>query len=145
MDNSVAGLATDDEAFVSQATEFYTTVWDDSEAFDPRTPAFARLQTTLEGAFGEPVAADFSGVLAAAQTARGDDAAIGADSGAGPPDPPSRKRTRERLRGGQYRATVSRTHSRTVGGRSGSRTRLRSHCPTERSDGTRRVCAGTSR
>lgn len=29
--------------FVSQATEFYTTVWDDSEAFDPRTPAFARL------------------------------------------------------------------------------------------------------
>lgn len=82
--DTVADLSTDDEAFVSLANDVYCSAWDEAADFPLRTPALSRVQTTLASEFGEPVEADFTGVLDSLATARGDDdAASSGNGGAG--------------------------------------------------------------
>ncbi|QLD84848.1 hypothetical protein HWV23_03660 [Natronomonas halophila] len=71
-DGRVAGLTTDDEAFIESAYERFSDAWDDAEAFNLRTPAISRVQSTLRENLGEPTADDFENVLASLETARGD-------------------------------------------------------------------------
>ncbi|ADJ15177.1 hypothetical protein HacjB3_08970 [Halalkalicoccus jeotgali B3] len=70
--DTVAGLTTDDEEFVSLAYDSYTTTWEEAETFNLRTPPLSRVRSTLAEDIGEPVEADFTGVLDSLQTARGD-------------------------------------------------------------------------
>ncbi|MEM4780427.1 MAG: DUF5821 family protein [Halalkalicoccus sp.] len=70
--DTVAGLSTDDEEFVSLAYDSYTGAWEDAAEFKLRTPALSRVRTTLAEEIGEPIEADFTGVLDSLQTARGD-------------------------------------------------------------------------
>jgi hypothetical protein len=68
----VAGLGTDDEAFVAGATERYDEVWAEAEPFVLRTPAISRVRGSLESELGGATAADFEAVLDSLETARGD-------------------------------------------------------------------------
>ncbi|MDL5361266.1 transcriptional regulator TbsP [Halalkalicoccus sp. NIPERK01] len=70
--DTVAGLTTDDEEFVSLAYDSYTTAWEEADEFNLRTPPLSRVRSTLADEIGEPVEADFTGVLDSLQTARGD-------------------------------------------------------------------------
>ncbi len=70
--DTVAGLTTDDEEFVSLAYDSYTAAWEDADEFKLRTPPLSSVRTTLAEEIGEPVEADFTGVLNSLQTARGD-------------------------------------------------------------------------
>ncbi|MHB9286086.1 transcriptional regulator TbsP [Halobacteriales archaeon Cl-PHB] len=67
----VAGLTTDDDAFVSAAYDNYAERWDDAPEFSLRTPALSHVQETLAEDLGQDTAADFDDVLASLQTARG--------------------------------------------------------------------------
>ena len=69
----VAGLVTDDESFVEAVREEHTTAWADAESYTLRTPPLSRVRTTMEESFGPEMVADFDGVLASLDTARGDD------------------------------------------------------------------------
>ena len=68
---TVAGLGTDDDEFVSDAYEFYADVWDDAETFTLRTPPLSRVRETLEADIGPETAGDFDAVLGSLATARG--------------------------------------------------------------------------
>jgi hypothetical protein len=68
----VAGLTTDDEAFIESAYDRFTDAWDDAPEFALRTPAISRVESTLREELGDPTADDFEGVLASLETARGD-------------------------------------------------------------------------
>jgi len=68
----VAGLATDDESFISGAYEQYTGERDRAEAFSLRTPGLSRVRETLTERIGEAAAADFDEVLTSMESARGD-------------------------------------------------------------------------
>lgn len=68
----IAGLVTEEEGFVENAREKYTTIWEESPEFNLRTPPISRVRETLEEQFGPDVRADFDGVLASLDTARGD-------------------------------------------------------------------------
>ena len=68
----VAGLATDDEAFVESAYERFSTAWDEADAFDLRTPAISRVRDSLSDTLGDATADDFDAVLGSLETARGD-------------------------------------------------------------------------
>lgn len=70
--DTVAGLVTDDEEFVSLTYDSYTAAWEDAAEFNLRTPPLSRVRSTLADDIGEPVEADFTGVLNSLQTARGD-------------------------------------------------------------------------
>ncbi|MFC6904177.1 transcriptional regulator TbsP [Halalkalicoccus tibetensis] len=70
--DTVAGLTTDDEEFVTLAYDAYTSTWEDAAEFNLRTPALSRVRTSLTEEIGEPVEDDFTGVLDSLQTARGD-------------------------------------------------------------------------
>jgi hypothetical protein len=67
----VAGLATDDEAFISGAYEQYAGERDRAEAFSLRTPGLSRVRETLAERIGEAAAADFDEVLTSMESARG--------------------------------------------------------------------------
>jgi hypothetical protein len=67
----VAGLVTDDDEFVERATDQYAATWEDSEAFNLRTPAITRVRDSLRSEIGDDVAADFDNVLRSLETARG--------------------------------------------------------------------------
>ncbi|MFB6166287.1 MAG: transcriptional regulator TbsP [Haloarculaceae archaeon] len=67
----VAGLTTDDEAFVADARERYGGVWEEAEPFQLRTPPLAEVRETLSADISDATAADFDSVLASLQTARG--------------------------------------------------------------------------
>ena len=69
----VAGLVTDDESFVEAVREDHTTAWTAAEPYTLRTPPLSRVRTTMEESFGPEMVADFDGVLASLDTARGDD------------------------------------------------------------------------
>jgi hypothetical protein len=71
-DGPTVKLTTDDEAFIESAYERFSDAWDDAEAFNLRTPAISRVQSTLRENLGEPTADDFENVLASLETARGD-------------------------------------------------------------------------
>ncbi|WP_122087909.1 transcriptional regulator TbsP [Halalkalicoccus subterraneus] len=70
--DTVAGLTTDDEEFVSLAYDAYDATWNDATEFKLRTPPLSRVRTTLSDEIGDSIEADFSGVLDSLQTARGD-------------------------------------------------------------------------
>jgi hypothetical protein len=68
----VAGLTTDDEAFIESAREEYAGIWEAAPEFNLRTPPISRVRETMEKEFGPDVREDFDGVLASLETARGD-------------------------------------------------------------------------
>ena len=72
IDDSASGLGTDDEGFVEQAYDQYSTEWSDAEAYSLRTPPLSRVQSTLESDIGPETATDFDSVLNSLTTARGD-------------------------------------------------------------------------
>jgi hypothetical protein len=70
--DQVAGLATDDDAFIESVYDRITDAWADAEAYRLRTPGITRVRETLDAELGNPTAEDFDSVLASLETARGD-------------------------------------------------------------------------
>ncbi|RDZ63215.1 hypothetical protein C5B90_08610 [Haloferax sp. Atlit-12N] len=70
--DKVAGLVTDDEAFVETAFEAHQAHWADAPEFKLRTPPLSRVRETLGEDIGEETLADFDAVLASLSSARGD-------------------------------------------------------------------------
>ena len=70
--DAVAGLTTDEDAFLDDIAAFYDDQWERADSYSLRTPAMSRVMTTLESDIGQETADDFEGVLASLQTARGD-------------------------------------------------------------------------
>jgi hypothetical protein len=68
----VAALGTDDEAFVTSATEQYDERWAESPEHSLRTPPISRVRETMAEAFDAGMRDDFDAVLASLETARGD-------------------------------------------------------------------------
>jgi len=68
---TVAGLTTDDAAFVEHVRDQYSDVWDAATEYNLRTPPIAEVRSTLSANISEGTAADFDEVLASLQTARG--------------------------------------------------------------------------
>ena len=68
----VAGLTTDDEAFLESANDRFSSVWDDAEPYHLRTPPIDRIRETLRSELGDATADDFDAVLSSLETARGD-------------------------------------------------------------------------
>ncbi len=68
----VAGLATDDQAFIDNAYDEFSDIWNDAPAYNLRTPAISRVRQTLTDDLGETTANDFDAVLSSLETARGD-------------------------------------------------------------------------
>lgn len=68
--DSVAGLTTDDPAFVESANDQYGPLWDEAADFALYTPGISRVRETLEAQLGAEVAADFDAMLGALETAR---------------------------------------------------------------------------
>ncbi|GGN15651.1 transcriptional regulator TbsP [Halarchaeum nitratireducens] len=68
----MAGLATEDEAFVEAARTAREAEWDAADEFVLRTPAISRVRETLADEIDPGVETDFTGVLDAMETARGD-------------------------------------------------------------------------
>lgn len=68
----VAGLTTDDEAFVRSANGRYDERWEKASEFSLRTPPISRVQRTLADDLGPGIESDFNSVLASLETARGD-------------------------------------------------------------------------
>ncbi|QLG26685.1 hypothetical protein HUG10_03630 [Halorarum halophilum] len=68
----VAALSAEDDAFIADAYETYHEVWSEAEPFNLRTPPLGRVRSTLSEDIGDDVRADFDGVLASLETARGD-------------------------------------------------------------------------
>lgn len=66
-DDYSAALVTDDEEFVEAVRERWTTVWEESEEFDLRTPAYSRMLESLDEEFGSDVGSDFRTVLESAE------------------------------------------------------------------------------
>ena len=64
-DGRVAGLRTDDGAFVESAGDRFETAWERAEPYTLRTPSLARVRETLESELGEATAEDFDAVLSA--------------------------------------------------------------------------------
>ena len=62
-DDQSAALVTDDEEFVEAVRERWTTVWEESEEFDLRTPAYSRMLESLDEELGSDVESDFRTVL----------------------------------------------------------------------------------
>ena len=59
----VAGLATDDDAFVGNAAEEYRTRFEAAEPFTLRTPALSAVRESLESELGADVRSDFDAVF----------------------------------------------------------------------------------
>ncbi|GAB7095730.1 DUF5821 family protein [Halolamina litorea] len=70
--DAVAGLATDDAAFVELAHADYSERFDAAETFNLRTPAISRIRETMAADIGEQAREDFDAVLDSLETARGD-------------------------------------------------------------------------
>ena len=70
--DTVVGLSADDNEFVSLADDVYMSAWEDADEFTLRTPSRLRMRATLADEIGDPVEADFTGVLDSLETARSD-------------------------------------------------------------------------
>ena len=68
----IAGLRTDDTAFVTTTTETIADRWADADPFQLRTPAISRIRSTLAEDIGEAARDDFDTVLASIETAHTD-------------------------------------------------------------------------
>jgi hypothetical protein len=62
-DNQSAALVTDDREFVTAVRERWSGVWEESEEFALRTPAYSRVLETLGEEFTSEMASDFRTVL----------------------------------------------------------------------------------
>jgi len=71
VESRVAGLVTDDAAFIEQAYEQFERTFEAAEPFTLRTPGITRVRESLVSSLGEPTADDFDAVLASLETARG--------------------------------------------------------------------------
>ncbi|WP_435078860.1 transcriptional regulator TbsP [Halococcus sp. AFM35] len=69
-DDYSAALVTDDEEFVEAVRERWSSVWEESETFDLRTPAYSRVLESLGEEFESAVASDFDTVLDALGSTR---------------------------------------------------------------------------
>lgn len=67
-DDRVAGLTTDDEAFIESANERFESAWERAEPYSLRTPSLARVRETLEAELGAGTANDFDTVLTSLET-----------------------------------------------------------------------------
>ncbi|MDG5776413.1 DUF5821 family protein [Haloarculaceae archaeon H-GB2-1] len=67
----VGGLSTDNDAFVTQARDYYDEQWETADEFGLRTPPLSQVRETLESDIGPETATDFDAVLDSLQTARG--------------------------------------------------------------------------
>lgn len=70
--DQVAGLGTDDRAFVESANQYYGDQWDDAAVVSLHTPGISRVRETLAEEFDQEVVIDFDSMLSALDTARGD-------------------------------------------------------------------------
>jgi hypothetical protein len=70
--NSVAAVGTEDEDFVDETAGYYTSMWENSDAYSLRTPSISRVRSSLSTEIGERTAEDFDAVLDSLATARGD-------------------------------------------------------------------------
>jgi len=75
-DDHVAALASDDGEFVDEVYETHADAFDDAETYGLRTPAISRVRETLEAEIGGAAREDFDAVLAAIDSARGDDGGL---------------------------------------------------------------------
>jgi hypothetical protein len=64
----VAGLVTDDDAFVADANETYRQRFEAAEPFTLRTPALSAVRSSLEAELGEDVRSDFDAVFESLET-----------------------------------------------------------------------------
>ncbi|HMB51002.1 MAG TPA: DUF5821 family protein [Natronoarchaeum rubrum] len=69
---SVAGLVSDDDAFVADAIETYGRQWDEAETYPLRTPPLSKVREGLSTEMGEHAERDFEAMLGSLETARGD-------------------------------------------------------------------------
>ncbi len=65
----VAGLTTDDEAFIESANERFERAWEQAEPYPLRTPSLARVRETMEAELGATTADDFDAALSLFETA----------------------------------------------------------------------------
>jgi hypothetical protein len=75
-DDRVAALASDDEAFVDEVFETHRDAFEAAETYSLRTPAISRVRETMAAEIGEAAREDFDAVLAAIDSARGDDGGL---------------------------------------------------------------------
>ena len=71
--DQVGGLVADDSAFVGNVRERWERAYDNAAEFSLRTPPRARVHESLTDELGPEVESDFAAMLAALDTARGDD------------------------------------------------------------------------
>jgi len=70
--NEVAGLVSEDDAFVDRTVETYRSRWEAANEFNLRTPPISRVRETLSEEISADAEADFSNILDSLETARGD-------------------------------------------------------------------------
>jgi len=70
--NEVAGLVSEDDAFVDRTVETYRNRWEAADEFNLRTPPITRVRETLSDEISTEAEADFSNILDSLETARGD-------------------------------------------------------------------------
>ena len=68
----VAGLTTDDEAFIGSANDRFREIWNTAEPYHLRTPSLDRVRETLRAELGDATVDDFDAMLSSLDTARGD-------------------------------------------------------------------------
>lgn len=71
-DEHSAGLATDDEEFVTAARERWNDLWESSEDFDLRTPAHSWVLESLAEEFSSEMESDFQRVLESVESTDGE-------------------------------------------------------------------------
>ena len=69
--DGVGALAADDDSFITDVYDTYTSQFGDATAFDLRTPGLSRVRDTMDDQIGETARADFDAVLQSLETARG--------------------------------------------------------------------------
>jgi hypothetical protein len=72
LDERVAALGDDEEAFVESAGETFEGRWEAAEGYEPRTPPLSQVRASLGEEISPETRADFEGVLDSLETARGD-------------------------------------------------------------------------
>jgi hypothetical protein len=69
---SVGGLSATDTDFVANVWDRYDELWDDSEAYNLRTPSLSAVRDTLAADLGDGVREDFDAILAELSSVTGD-------------------------------------------------------------------------
>ena len=68
----VAGLTTDDGAFIEDANDRFSAAWASADPYNLRTPPLTRVRATLESELGASTAEDFDAVFAAVEADDGE-------------------------------------------------------------------------